>query len=55
MDVATSEGVIGSDPGSGAFRTDIAQAAIDALDLDGLDTDGGDYSPITVELNEGGA
>ena len=55
VDVATSEDVIAADPGSGAFRTDIAQAAVDALNLDGLDTEGGDYSPVTVELNEGGA
>ena len=54
VDVATSEGVIGADPGSGAFRTDLAEAAVQALNLDGLDTEGRGFQPTTVTLNEGG-
>jgi len=54
VDVATTEGVIGSDPGSGAFRTDLAQAAVQALNLDGLDTEGAGYTPRSITLNEGG-
>lgn len=54
VDVATSEGVIADDPGSGAFRTDLAEAAVKALRVDGLDTEGNGYAPTTVTLNEGG-
>ncbi|MEE8497144.1 MAG: ABC transporter substrate-binding protein [Acidimicrobiia bacterium] len=54
IDVATSEGVISTDPGSSAFRTDLATAANQALNLDGLDVEGNGYTPISVTLNEGG-
>ncbi len=54
IDVATSEGVISADPGSGAFRTDLATAANQALNLEGLDVEGNGYAPISVTLNEGG-
>jgi len=54
IDIATSEGVISSDPGSGAFRTDLATAANQALNLEGLDVEGNGYAPISVTLNEGG-
>lgn len=55
VDVATSEGVISADPGSGAFRTDLAKAANEALNLEGLDTEGRGYAPTTITLNEGGS
>ncbi len=54
VDVATSEGVISADPGGAAFRTDLAEAANQALNLDGLDVEGRGYAPISVTLNEGG-
>ncbi len=54
IDIATSEGVISADPGSGAFRTDLATAANQALNLEGLDVEGNGYAPISVTLNEGG-
>jgi len=54
IDVATSEGVISADPGSGAFRTDLATAANQALNLEGLDVEGNGYAPISVTLNKGG-
>jgi len=54
IDVATAEGVIAADPGTGAFRTDLADAANQALNLDGLDVEGNGYTPTSVTLNEGG-
>ena len=54
VDVATGEGVIQNAPGSDAFRTDLAEAAVKALSDDDLDTEGNGYSPITVTLNPGG-
>jgi NitT/TauT family transport system substrate-binding protein len=55
VDVATSEGVITADPGSGAYRTDLAEAAVAELKADGADTEGNGFVPTTVTLNEGGA
>ncbi len=49
--VAELEGVSIPDA---AFRSDIAQAAVDALEEDGFDTDGNTYSRRTVELQPGG-
>jgi len=39
---------------SDSFRTDIAQAAVDALAAEGLDVDGSGYSRRTIELRPGG-
>ena len=50
ISVATSQNVISADPGSGAFRTDFAQNAVDALNDDGLDTVGADWTRVEVEL-----
>ncbi len=54
VDVATSEGVITADPGSGAFRTDLAGRAVNTLNDEGLDTTGNSYVPTAITLNEGG-
>lgn len=51
IEVATSEGVISADPGSGAFRTDLAEKAL--ADIDG-DTTGSDWTRVEVTLNPGG-
>ncbi len=49
--VSVESGVIPEAPSDGAFRSDLAQAALEMLDGD---TTGADYQPITVELVEGG-
>ncbi len=54
IDVATSQNVISSDPGDSAFRTDFAQNAVDALNDEGLDTTGSDWTRQTIVLTEGG-
>ena len=52
--MATSEGVLSSDPDSGSFRTDIAAAAVSALQSAGEDPFGEDWERREVELNENG-
>jgi NitT/TauT family transport system substrate-binding protein len=54
VEVATSQGILESAPDSGAFRTDLAEAAVDALEDEGIDTNGNDWQRRTVTLNEGG-
>ena len=54
VNVATSQGVIESAPGAGAYRTDFAQDAVNALNGEGLDTVGSNWSRTTVALNPGG-
>ena len=54
IDVAVGQGVISADPGSSAYRTDYAQAAVDALENDGMDTVGAGWQRVTVTLNPGG-
>ena len=52
IEVATSEGVLAGAPDDGAYNTTYAEAAV-AL-LDGVDTQGSDWSPVDVTLLEGG-
>lgn len=54
VEVATGQGVITTAPPGGAYRTDLAAAAIASLDDDGLDTEGAGYTPREVHLNPGG-
>ena len=54
IEVATGQGVITADPGAGAYRTDFAQAAVDALEGGGLDAVGAGWQRTTVTLNPGG-
>ncbi len=54
IEVATSEQILGAAPDSGAFRTDLAEAAIKALEAEGLDVEGADWTRQEVELKEGG-
>ncbi len=56
VEIATSqieelEGVTISDD---AYRTDLAQTAVDALEAAGLDVDGSSYQRRTIELQPGG-
>ena len=54
VDVAVGQNVIGAAPGEGAYRTDFAQNAVNALNDDGLDTVGSNWRRTTVALNPGG-
>ena len=54
IEVATSQGVISADPGADAFDMSFAEAAVAALNEEGLDTVGDSWERITVELREGG-
>ena len=51
VQVSVDGGVIAEAPSAGAFRSDLAEAA---LELVGGDVSGGSYTPIEVELVEGG-
>jgi hypothetical protein len=42
IEVAVGQGVIAADPGSAVYRTDLATAAVAALEEEGLDTLGMD-------------
>ena len=52
--VATEEGILTAAPTDGAFRTDLAEEALANLRDAGVDVIGDDWTPVTVELREGG-
>jgi NitT/TauT family transport system substrate-binding protein len=54
--VAIEGEVISEDPGDGAYRTDLVQAALDslAMDMADLDLTGEEWEAVEVELLEGG-
>ena len=52
--VATSEAILAAEPDEGAYRTDIAEAAVANLEADGVDVIGDGFQRVTVELLEGG-
>lgn len=56
VQVAIEGQVISAEPPDTAYRTDLAQAALDALAMEHPDMDltGEDWEPVTVELREGG-
>lgn len=54
IEVATGQNVISADPGSDAFRADLAEKAVAALNEDGLDTTGSGWTRKEVTLNPGG-
>ncbi|WP_419918109.1 ABC transporter substrate-binding protein [Candidatus Poriferisocius sp.] len=54
IEVATSQGVLASAPDAGAFRTDIAQEAVDNLRAAGHDVFGNNYARQDVQVTEGG-
>ncbi len=53
-EVATSQQVLKAAPSADAYRTDLAQKAVDSLKAEGLDVTGANYTPKTVEITEGG-
>jgi NitT/TauT family transport system substrate-binding protein len=54
IEVAVGQSVIAADPGTAAYRTDLATAAVAALEEDGLDTRGTGFQKSVVTLTEGG-
>lgn len=56
VEVAIEGEVISEEPSMDAYRTDLAQAALDSLtmEMEGMDVTGEEWEPIEVELREGG-
>jgi NitT/TauT family transport system substrate-binding protein len=54
VEVAVSEGILAETPTEGAYQTDIAIEANARLAAAGLDVQGADWTPLTIELKEGG-
>jgi NitT/TauT family transport system substrate-binding protein len=54
VQVATSEAVLTAPPSADAYRTDLAQQAVDSLNADGADTTGANFQPQVVEITPGG-
>jgi NitT/TauT family transport system substrate-binding protein len=54
--VALEGEVITEEPGDGAYRIDLAQAALDnhTMMMEDMDVTGDDWEPVVVELTEGG-
>jgi len=54
VEIAVSEGILAEEPTDGAYRTDIAILAQANLAVRGIDFQGMDWTPKTIELLEGG-
>lgn len=54
IEVATSEGVLAGAPDADAYTTEYAEAAVALLEDAGVDVVGASWTPIEVELLEGG-
>ncbi len=52
--IAQDYGIVKNDPGDGVFTTEYAEAANTALEDEGVDTKGSDYTAPEVEVTEGG-
>ena len=53
-DIAKQFGVIKQEASSDAYRTDLAEAAVKALEDEGVDVNGADWEKETVEVTPGG-
>ncbi len=53
-DVAVSTGNLKAAPDAGAYRTDLAQKAVDDLKAKGVDVAGAGYTPKSVQVTKGG-
>ena len=54
VEIATGQGVISAAPEDGTYRSDIAQAAVDALNGEGVDTTGESWTALEVDVTPGG-
>lgn len=52
--IAQDYGIVKNDPGDGVYTTEYAEAAVAALEAEGLDVKGADYEAPEVEVTEGG-
>jgi len=52
--IATDYGVVKNDPGDGVYTTEFAEAAVAALEDEGVDVNGSDWEAPEVEVTEGG-
>ncbi|HVM17182.1 MAG TPA: ABC transporter substrate-binding protein, partial [Gaiellaceae bacterium] len=52
--IATDYGIVKNEPSDDAFRTDLAEAAVNELREDGVDVTGEDWEKPEVEVTEGG-
>ena len=54
VQIATDYGVVKNDPGDGVYTTEYAEAAVAALEDEGVDVNGGDFEAPEVEVTPGG-
>ncbi len=54
VDIAVSQKILNAAPTDGAYRTDLSEKALESLKAEGVDVVGAGYTPIEVELKEGG-
>lgn len=54
VDIALQYGVISQEPDADAYRTDLAEAAVGALQDEGVDVNGDGWQKATVEVTPGG-
>jgi NitT/TauT family transport system substrate-binding protein len=54
VEVAVGQKVISAAPAEGVYRSDLAEAAVAALEAEGLDVNGNGFAKATITLNEGG-
>ena len=54
VEIAVSEGILAEPPTEGAYRTDVATQAQAGLATQGVDIQGVEWTPKTIELLEGG-
>ena len=52
--IAKDYEIIKQDASADAYSTELAQAAVDELEAEGVDTKGEDYEKQEVEVTEGG-
>jgi NitT/TauT family transport system substrate-binding protein len=54
VDISIKYGILKNQPAADAYRTDLAQKALDALNSQGVDTKGTNYQKKTVQVTPGG-
>jgi NitT/TauT family transport system substrate-binding protein len=52
--IAQDYGIVKNDPGDGVYTTEYAEAAVEALEEEGVDVNGADWEAPEVEVTEGG-
>jgi NitT/TauT family transport system substrate-binding protein len=52
--IAQDYGIVKNDPGDGVYTSEYAEAAVEALEEEGVDVNGEGYEAPEVEVTEGG-